>query len=56
MKNKIRLRENIAFVLLLVFMSAMDSDNRMVVVIIIATTLGILFYAGQAYRKEDYEE
>ncbi len=50
MKRKIRLREKTAFVLFLVSMSAMDSDSRVVAVIIIITTLGILFYAGQAYR------
>ena len=51
MKRKIRLREKAAFVLFLVSMSAMDSDSRVVAVIIIITTLGILFYAGQAYRE-----
>ncbi len=56
MKRKIRLREKTAFVLFLVSMSAMDSDSRVVAVIIIITTLGILFYAGQAYRKEGYEK
>lgn len=50
MKRKTRLRENIAFVLFLAAMSAMDSDNRVAAVIMILTTLGILFYAGQAYR------
>ena len=51
MKRKIRLREKAAFILFLVSMSAMDSDSRVVAVIIIITTLGILFYAGQAYRE-----
>ncbi len=48
MEKKTRLRENIAFVLFLISMSAMDSDSRVVAVIITLTTLGILFYAGQA--------
>lgn len=51
MKKKIRLPENIAFILFLISVSAMDSDNRIIVIIIIFTTLGILFYAGQAYKK-----
>lgn len=51
MEKETRLRKNIAFVLFLLSMSAMDSDSRVVAVIITLTTLGVLFYAGQAYRK-----
>lgn len=56
MKRKTRLREDIAFVLFLAAMSAMDSDNRVAAVIMILATLWQFYCMGQAYRKEEYEE
>lgn len=56
MKKKIRLRENIAFVLFLVLGGAVDSKHTAVVGAGALAALLALYHMGQDYRKEDYEE
>ncbi len=46
--QKCSIREGVAFVLFLVSMAAMDSDSRVLPVIILAGTLSVLYWMGQA--------
>ncbi len=56
MEKKTRLRENIAFVLFLILGSAVGGENMAGIGTGVLAALLVLYYAGQAYRKEDYEE
>lgn len=56
MERKTRLRENIAFVLFLILGSAAGSENTAGIGTGVLAALLVLYHAGQAYRKEDYEE
>lgn len=50
------MNENVTFVLFLVLVSAMDSDNRAFIGTMILATLWRLYRMGQYSRKEEYEK
>ncbi len=56
MEVKNHLRGNKIFALFLILGSAMDSDNRAVIEIMVLAMLLVLYCMGQDYGKEDYEE
>ena len=56
MEVKNHLRGNKIFALFLILGSAMDSDNRAVIEIMVLAMLLVFYCMGQDYGKEDYEE